>query len=180
MDLEMLFFRIGYLRKDNWVKSTDLFLVFLASVLAYLVFIRTTSIHFSIGLLVVFKVQYSTVITSLIPVLMHLPHSAGIHLPYSAAVFSLPTHRFDYLFFAMLLFHAAISTHLPFSSSSPINFPICFHSSLNTGTSISQHMSPKTPLAITPRFHIICSHLNLYRYLALTVTFHKIRAACSR
>ena len=112
-------------------------------------FIHIPSIHFSISLLVVFRVQYSTHITSLFPVLIYLTHSAGIHLPYLAAIFSLATHRFDNSLFVTLLFHAAASTHLLFSEAiSTINSPQFFHSSLITCISIPQRMSPRIPLAI--------------------------------
>ena len=149
MDLEMLFSSIGSLCIDNWVNSTNLFLTFMALVLAYLVFIHITSKHFSVNLLAVLRVQYFTRFTSPLPVLIHLPHSAGIHLRYSAAIFSLATHRFEYSFFATLLFHAAASTHLPFSeATSPVNSSQFFHSSFITCTSISQHMSPRILLAI--------------------------------
>ena len=105
MDLKMRFLSIGSLRADNCINSTNLFLVFVASVLAYLVFIHITSIHFSISLLVVFRVQYFTFFTSPPPVLIHLPHSAGIHLPYSAAIFSLATHRFGNTIFSCCSIH---------------------------------------------------------------------------
>ena len=145
----MLFPSIGSLHTDNWVKSTSSFLVFMASVLAYYAFMHMTSIHFSISLLVVFRVQCSTLFTSLLPVFIHLPHSAGIHLLYSAAIFSLATHRFDYSFFAMLLFYATTPTYLPFSAAtSPINFLQFFRPSLITCTSISQCLSPRIPQAI--------------------------------
>ena len=125
----------------------------MVSVLTYLVFIHIhffNSIHFFINLLSVFRVKYFTLLTSYLPVLIHLPLSAGIHVPYSAAEFSLATHRFDYSFSTLLLLHAVASTHLLFSeAASPVNSSPFFHSSVISCTSIWQHMLPRTPLAIS-------------------------------
>ena len=130
----MLFYRICSLRTDNWVNSTKLFLVFLVSVLAYLVFIHLTSIHRSLTLLVVFRIQYFTICTSSLPVFIHLPHSAPILL--------LPTHRLDYSFFTSFLLHAATSTYLPISEAASRAISLhFFHLSPTNCSPILQHMS---------------------------------------
>ena len=142
MDLQMLFYRICCLRTDNWVNSTKLFLVFLVSVLAYLVFIHLTSIYRSLTLLVVFRIQYFTICTSSLPVFIHLPHSPDIHLSHSAPILLLPTHRLDYSFFTSLLLHAAISTYLPISEAASRAISLhFFHSSPTNCPPILQHMS---------------------------------------
>ena len=125
-----------------------------------------TSMHFLISILVVLRVQYSTYITLLPSVLIHLTHSVDIHLPYSAVIFSLATHRFDYLFFVKLLFHAAASIHhsfrkLPlqqiFRRFSLITYYLHFHLAAHlTQNPISNHFF------VTTRFYILCFHLTFY------------------
>ena len=151
----MLFPSICSLRTDNWVNSTNLFLVFMASVLEYLVFKHITSIQFYISFLVVFRVQYFTLLFLLLPVLIHLLHSA--------ATLSLASLRFDYSCFRSLLLNAAASTHLLFSeATSPVNFLQFSHSSLITWISISQHdmCSISNHFAVTTKLHILYSCLN--------------------
>ena len=172
MDLQMLFYRICSLRTDNWVNSTKLFLVFLVSVLAYLVFIHLTSIHRSLTLLVVFRIQYFTICTSSLPVFIHLPHSPDIHLPHSAPILSLATHRLDYSFFTSLLLHAATSTYLPFSEAASRAIYLHFFT----------HHLPIVLLYYStchPKFHwhFFCRHHQvpytsfLFQFLPLTETF---------
>ena len=121
----MLFPIMGSFRMDTSDMSTNLFQVFLASVVSYLVFIYMTSIHFSVSVLVMFRDLHPTFITSLPPVFMHLPHSTGIHLPCSAVNDATTSSRLLFL-----------------EDPSPILFPQSFHSSLITCTSILQHVSP--------------------------------------
>ena len=150
----MLFPSICSLSTDNRVNSTNLFLVFTALVLEYLVFKHITSIHFYISLLVVFRVHSFTLLTLFLLVLIHLPHST--------ATLSLACPRFDW----SLLPNAAASTHLPFSEApSPINVLQFFHSSLITWTSISQHdmCSISNHFAVTTKLHILYSCLNFCR-----------------
>ena len=154
----MLFPSICFLRTDNWVNLTNLFLVFTALVLEYLVFKHITSIHFYISLLVVFRVHSFTLLTLFLLVLIHLPHST--------ATLSLACPRFDYSCFRSLLPNAAASTHLPFSeATSPVNVLQFFHSSLITWTSISQHdmCSISNHFAVTTKLHILYSCLNFCR-----------------
>ena len=97
----MLLPYVGSLRRDNWGKSTDLFLAFLALVLMYLVFTHLTSIHFSINTLFVFRVQYSTFITSLPPLFCFhgtFFSATVIHLLFSTVILSSATHSFDAFF----------------------------------------------------------------------------------
>ena len=108
MDLLILLPNVGSLHRDNWGKSTYLFLAFLALVLVYLVFIHLTSTHFSVNTLFVFRVQYFTFITSLPPLLCFQGiffSATVIHFLFSTAILSLATHSFDCSLFALTLFH---------------------------------------------------------------------------
>ena len=126
--------------------STNLFLVFMTSVLAYLVFIHIISIHFSASKLTdCFEgpVFHTLRITS------SRTHPFTAFSRHSLAVFCSHIFISHRQVFATLLIHAAASTHLLFSeATSPRNSLQFFNSSLITCTSILQHMSPRILLAI--------------------------------